>query len=98
MQGTTIPTQEQGWFTRERMMTLALIAGTALACAICFLLMLPFLPALTWAMALALLSKGLIGVVLRIGYVLCRFLLHFSDVLLFLLQVLSSFGDVAASR
>jgi predicted PurR-regulated permease PerM len=57
MQSQVVPTQEQGWFTRERMMTLALIAATAFVCVVCFLLVLPFLPALTWSVALAVLAR-----------------------------------------
>lgn len=49
----------EGWFTRERLLLLALLAATALALFACFLLLRPFLPATTWALALAVLSHPL---------------------------------------
>lgn len=42
------------WWTRERIMTLALFLITAVALALSFLLVQPFIPALTWALALAI--------------------------------------------
>jgi predicted PurR-regulated permease PerM len=43
-----------GWWTRERIMTIALFLITAVALALCFLVVQPFIPALTWALALAI--------------------------------------------
>src|SRR5687768_6731584 len=43
-----------GWWTRERMMTIALFLITAVALALSFVLVQPFIPALTWALALAI--------------------------------------------
>jgi predicted PurR-regulated permease PerM len=43
-----------GWWTRERIMTFALFLVTAVALALCFLVVQPFVPALTWALALAI--------------------------------------------
>jgi predicted PurR-regulated permease PerM len=43
-----------GWWTRERVMTIALFLVTMLALTLCFLLIQPFVPALTWALALAI--------------------------------------------
>src|SRR5688572_5051998 len=43
-----------GWWTRERVMTIALFLITAVALALSFMLVQPFVPALTWALALAI--------------------------------------------
>src|SRR5215210_1121382 len=44
------------WLTRERMLVLVLTLATALAFYICYRLALPFLPAITWALALAVIA------------------------------------------
>jgi predicted PurR-regulated permease PerM len=43
-----------GWWTRERIMAVALFLLTAVALALSFVLVQPFIPALTWALALAI--------------------------------------------
>jgi len=48
-----------GWLPRERALALALLAATGLALWVCYLLAQPFLPALTWALALAIVSYPL---------------------------------------
>jgi predicted PurR-regulated permease PerM len=53
------PHPEEGWFSRERLLILVLIAATALAIYLCYLLALPFLPALAWALALAVVGHPL---------------------------------------
>jgi predicted PurR-regulated permease PerM len=45
-----------GWLSRERTLALVLLAATALALYLCYLLVLPFLPALALALALAVLA------------------------------------------
>lgn len=50
---------ETGVLTRERMLALALVAATLLALYVCFLLARPFLPALAWALALAVVADPL---------------------------------------
>lgn len=47
------PLADGGWLSRERALALVLIVATALAFYVCYRLALPFLPALTWALALA---------------------------------------------
>src|SRR5215210_7811815 len=47
------------WLTRERMLVLVLIVATALAFYVCYRLALPFLPAITWAVALAVVAHPL---------------------------------------
>ena len=58
-----------GWLTRERMLVLVLIVATALAFYVCYRLALPFLPAITWALALAVvahpLHTGILGRIKR---------------------------------
>jgi predicted PurR-regulated permease PerM len=49
----------EGWLTRERLLVLVLLAVTVLAIVLCYLLALPFVPALTWAVALALVARPL---------------------------------------
>lgn len=48
-----------GRLSRERASALVLIAATALAFYVCYRLALPFLPALTWALALAVVARPL---------------------------------------
>ncbi len=50
--------------TRERGITLVLLAATAIAFYVCYLLALPFLPAVTWALALAVVAQPLHGRIL----------------------------------
>jgi predicted PurR-regulated permease PerM len=50
---------EHGWWSRERVLLVTLFAATALAFYVCYLLVLPFLPALTWALALAIVAHPL---------------------------------------
>lgn len=45
-----------GWFSRERLLTLTLVAASLLILYVCLLLVKPFLPALTWALALAVVA------------------------------------------
>lgn len=47
---------DAGWLTRERALALVLLAATALAVYVCYLLARPFLPALAWALALAVVA------------------------------------------
>jgi predicted PurR-regulated permease PerM len=47
------------WLTRERALVLVLMAATALACYVCYRLARPFLPALAWALALAVVAHPL---------------------------------------
>jgi predicted PurR-regulated permease PerM len=55
------PITNGGWLTRERALALALvlIVATALAFYVCYRLALPFLPAVTWALALAVVAHPL---------------------------------------
>jgi predicted PurR-regulated permease PerM len=48
-----------GWLTRERALVLVLIIATALAFYLCYRLVRPFLPALAWALALAVVAHPL---------------------------------------
>jgi len=50
---------DQGWLTRERGLLLVLIAATAIAFYLCYLLFAPFLPILAWALALAVVAHPL---------------------------------------
>jgi predicted PurR-regulated permease PerM len=45
-----------GWLSRERALALVLIVATAVACYLCYRLARPFLPALAWALALAVVA------------------------------------------
>lgn len=45
-----------GWFTRERILVLALAAITVFFFYLCYLLVVPFIPALTWALAIAVVA------------------------------------------
>jgi predicted PurR-regulated permease PerM len=56
---------EQGWLSRERALALVLLAATALAVYVCYLLTRPFLPALAWALALAVVAHPLHSWILR---------------------------------
>jgi predicted PurR-regulated permease PerM len=47
------------WLTRERVLVLVLMAATALAFYVCYRLARPFLPALAWALALAVVAHPL---------------------------------------
>ena len=50
---------EDGWWSRERVLVLALFIATALAFYLCYLLAYPFLPALAWALTLAVVAHPL---------------------------------------
>jgi predicted PurR-regulated permease PerM len=50
---------EEGWLSRERVLALVLLVATALAVYLCYLLTRPFLPALAWALALAVVAHPL---------------------------------------
>ena len=50
---------ETGWLTRERALALVLVIATALAFYLCYRLVRPFLPALAWALALAVVAHPL---------------------------------------
>jgi predicted PurR-regulated permease PerM len=50
---------EDGWLPRERALVLVLLAATALAVYACYRLAQPFLPALAWALALAVVTHPL---------------------------------------
>ena len=53
------PDAEQGWLSRERALVLVLLVATALAVYLCYQLTRPFLPALAWALALAVIAHPL---------------------------------------
>ncbi|MDQ3802742.1 MAG: AI-2E family transporter [Acidobacteriota bacterium] len=48
-----------GWLSREQALALVLMVATALAFYVCYRLALPFLPAITWALALAVVAHPL---------------------------------------
>jgi predicted PurR-regulated permease PerM len=50
---------EEGWWSRERALVLALFIATAVAFYLCYLLARPFLPALAWALTLAVVAHPL---------------------------------------
>jgi predicted PurR-regulated permease PerM len=50
---------EAGWLTRERLLVLTLLAATAVAFYLCYLIARPFLSALAWALALAIIAHPL---------------------------------------
>jgi predicted PurR-regulated permease PerM len=52
-QGSSIANNDKGWLSRERVEALVLLLATLFAIYLCFRLTEPFLPALTWALALA---------------------------------------------
>jgi predicted PurR-regulated permease PerM len=54
-----MPDDDQGWWSRERVLVLTLLAATGLAFYVCYRLLLPFLPSLTWAIALAVVAHPL---------------------------------------
>ena len=47
---------DEGWFSRERALTLVLVAITCLGIYICYRVAVPFLPALAWGSALAIVA------------------------------------------
>jgi predicted PurR-regulated permease PerM len=53
------PETQNGWFTRERVLVLALAAVTVGAFYLCYRLALPFVPAITWALAIAVVAHPL---------------------------------------
>jgi predicted PurR-regulated permease PerM len=55
----------RGWMSRERVVALALLAATALALYTCYRIVQPFLPALAWALALAVVVHPLHAAVSR---------------------------------
>jgi predicted PurR-regulated permease PerM len=56
---------EGGWLSRERALVFVLLAATALAVYVCYRLAHPFLPALAWALALAVVAHPLHAWLLR---------------------------------
>src|SRR5919108_6393611 len=50
---------EEGWLSRERALVFVLLAATAVAVYVCYRLAHPFLPALAWALALAVVAYPL---------------------------------------
>ena len=52
---------DEGWLSRERSMAIVLFIITAIAIYLCYLVILPFLPALAWGMALAVMLHPLHG-------------------------------------
>jgi predicted PurR-regulated permease PerM len=48
--------QDSGAFTREKLQVVVLLVATALVFALCFIITAPFLPALTWALAIAVIT------------------------------------------
>jgi predicted PurR-regulated permease PerM len=53
------PDQEKGWWTRQHVAVLVLLGATVVALSLCYLLARPFLPALAWALALAVVAHPL---------------------------------------
>lgn len=51
--------KENGWLSRERALALALVVASGIAFYLCYRLVLPFLPALAWALALAVIAHPL---------------------------------------
>ncbi|MBW3597213.1 MAG: AI-2E family transporter [Planctomycetes bacterium] len=51
------PVSHTGVFTRERLTAIVLLAVTAIALYLCYRIAQPFLPALTWALALAVIAR-----------------------------------------
>jgi hypothetical protein len=63
------PDPEDGWLSRQRALVLVLVAATAIAVYLCYRLALPFLPALAWALALAVIAHPLHSwLVRRLGH------------------------------
>ena len=56
---TSTPSADDGWLSRERVLALTLFAATAIAFYLCYFIINPFLPALAWALALAVLTHPL---------------------------------------
>lgn len=56
---TPSPVNADGWLTRARVQLIALALLTALVLYLCYLIALPFLPALTWAVVLAVIAHPL---------------------------------------
>jgi len=56
---TSAAKAEEGWLSRERVLALILISATAIVFYLCYLITRPFLPALAWAVALAVLTYPL---------------------------------------
>jgi predicted PurR-regulated permease PerM len=54
-----IKTEKAGWLTRERLLVLTLMAATAVTFYLCYLIARPFLSALAWALALAVIAHPL---------------------------------------
>jgi predicted PurR-regulated permease PerM len=66
---TREPDPEDGWLSRQRALVLVLVAATAIAVYLCYRLTLPFLPALAWALALAVIAHPLHSwLVRRLGH------------------------------
>lgn len=57
--------QPKSWWTREHVQVLVLLGATAVGLALCYLLVEPFLPALAWALALAVVAHPAHGWMLR---------------------------------
>ena len=53
------PSTGENWLTRERLLVLVLVAATALVAWLCWRLVKPFVPAITWALVLAVLAHPL---------------------------------------
>src|SRR5687768_2116154 len=49
----------EGWFSREHTLVLVLAGATCLAFYVCYLLAMPFLPALAWGLAIAVVAHPL---------------------------------------
>jgi predicted PurR-regulated permease PerM len=56
---------QQDWFTHRRVLSLVMIAGSVLTFYLCYLLVVPFLPAFAWALALAVVARPLHAWILR---------------------------------
>lgn len=56
---TPLPSNGDGWLTRGRVQVVALAVLTAVVLYLCYLIALPFLPALTWALVLAVVAHPL---------------------------------------
>ena len=52
----TAPPESAGWLPRERALAMVLVGATVIAVYLCYLLVAPFLSAIAWAVALALVS------------------------------------------
>jgi len=57
MYSSPVSEPEDGWLPRERILTLTLLAITVIAFYLCYLLLQPFLPALAFALALAVVTN-----------------------------------------